>query len=319
MSNQPPSSSSAHSSLPARPNGPLPSFKPAFNPSTSSWQKTYSPTVSAGPAPPSNFSAQPVPYPNNQGAYDQGQYYQQPSLNYYQQSQSQSTPPNLQNPFPAPGTATGPTPPTDYDPELQAQIAQWQSTYAAKDDKPNANYTPLGVARGPIDVGNAVAPGSGVAAVVSGTDGKQKTVIRSGGGKSWQDASLLEWDPTHPRLFIGNLAGEVTDDSLLKAFSRYPSISKARVVRDKRTSKSKGFGFVSFASSDDYFQAAKEMQGKYIGSHPVLIKRSTTEIKASAPQAKGKHDKGSSGHHNRNGGGVQKKLPKKKGGLKLLG
>ncbi|KAK8178488.1 hypothetical protein BC567DRAFT_149093, partial [Phyllosticta citribraziliensis] len=109
------------------------------------------------------------------------------------------------------------------------------------------------------------------------------TVVRSGGGKTWQDSSLLEWDPAHFRIFVGNLAGEVTDESLHKAFSRYTSIQKARVVRDKRTTKSKGYGFVSFSNGDDYFQAAKEMQGKYIGSHPVLIKRSTTEIKATAP------------------------------------
>jgi hypothetical protein len=169
-----------------------------------------------------------------------------------------------------------------------------------------------------VNLGKDVStPSSGVAAVVSGADGKQKTVVRSGGGKTWQDPSLLEWDPSHPRLFIGNLAGEVTDDSLLKAFSRYPSVQKARVIRDKRTSKSKGYGFVSFGNSDDYFQAAKEMQGKYIGSHPVLIKRSTTEIKAVAPQPKGK--KGHTGGGGPAGGGIQKKLPKKKGGLRILG
>ncbi|TGZ85432.1 hypothetical protein EX30DRAFT_301958 [Ascodesmis nigricans] len=103
--------------------------------------------------------------------------------------------------------------------------------------------------------------------------------MRHGGGQTWTDSSLLEWDPSHFRLFVGNLAGEVTDDSLLKAFSKYPSVKKARVIRDKRTTKSKGYGFVAFADGDEYFKAAREMQGKYIGSHPVLLKRSNTEIK----------------------------------------
>jgi hypothetical protein len=198
---------------------------------------------------------------------------------------------------------------------MEAQIAQWQSAYVMRED----GSRPI-IAR-PVENLNLAkdvsVPSSGVAAVVSGADGKQKTVVRSGGGKTWQDASLLEWDPSHPRLFIGNLAGEVTDDSLFKAFSRYPSVQRARVIRDKRSSKSKGYGFVSFTDSDDYFQAAKEMQGKYIGSHPVLIKRSTTEIKAVAPQPKGK--KGGSKGGGAAGAGVQKKAPKKKGGLKLLG
>jgi hypothetical protein len=238
---------------------------------------------------------------------------------YYQQP-AQATPPAIQNPFPLPGTA----PQRTYNAAEEAEIAQWQSAYANKDDTSKFIQT---TKRAPIDVGSAVVPESGVAAVVAGSDGKQKTVVRSGGGKTWQDPSLLQWDPSHPRLFIGNLAGEVTDDSLLKAFSKYESVQKARVIRDKRTSKSKGFGFVSFSSSDDYFQAAKEMQGKYIGSHPVLIKRSTTEIKAVNPQAKGgkhnnnhnKNKKNTAADTDRTGAGIQKKPPKTKNGMKFLG
>ena len=148
--------------------------------------------------------------------------------------------------------------------------------------------------------------------------------MRSGGGKDWHDTSLLEWDPAHFRLFVGNLAGEVTDESLRKGFSAYPSIVKTRVVRDKGSSKSRGFGFVSFSDADDYFQAAKEMQGKYIGSHPVIIKKAKTDIKATAiPSKKGKgrggNGAGAGGGAN-TGAGVKKKQPAKtKGGLKILG
>lgn len=195
----------------------------------------------------------------------------------------------------------------------------------------NANNTPLGEKAGGQaalsnkELQSAVSSDTGVAAVVSGPDGKQKTVVRQGGGQTWSDTSLLEWDPAHFRLFVGNLAGEVTDESLYKAFSRFTSIQKARVVRDKRTTKSKGYGFVSFSNGDDYFQAAKEMQGKYIGSHPVLVKRSTTEIKAVVPKDNKKNNKGGKhgghghGGHANTGAGVQKKQSKTKGGLKILG
>jgi RNA recognition motif-containing protein len=161
-----------------------------------------------------------------------------------------------------------------------------------------------------------------VAAVVTGADGKQKTVVRSGGGQTWQDPSLLEWDPSHFRIFVGNLAGEVTDESLLKAFSKFSSVQKARVVRDKRTTKSKGYGFVSFKDGEEYFLAAREMNGKYIGSHPVIIRKSTTEIKATMPKDKkgGKGDKRRQYDKNdRTGAGVSKKQSKTKGGLKVLG
>lgn len=234
---------------------------------------------------------------------------------------------------------------------MEAQIAQWQSAYAGKDadsgrtairsfsrfgiggeggaSSTGANTAPLGVRQ---DVAGASMSNSamssaanadtGVAAVVTGADGKQKTVVRSGGGQTWQDPSLLEWDPAHFRLFVGNLAGEVTDESLLKAFSKYPSVQKARVVRDKRTTKSKGYGFVSFVDGEEYFQSARDMQGKYIGSHPVLLRKSTTEIRPTVPQDKRKNGKGGKGGGGGKGGtgaGVQKKQGKTKGGLKVLG
>lgn len=235
---------------------------------------------------------------------------------------------------------------------MEAQIAQWQSAYAGKDadgsrtavrsfnrfatggeggaSSTGANTAPLGVRQ---DVAGASMSNSamssaanadtGVAAVVTGADGKQKTVVRSGGGQTWQDPSLLEWDPAHFRLFVGNLAGEVTDESLLKAFSKYPSVQKARVVRDKRTTKSKGYGFVSFVDGEEYFQSARDMQGKYIGSHPVLLRKSTTEIRPTVPQDKRKSGKGGKGGggggKGGTGAGVQKKQSKTKGGLKVLG
>lgn len=166
---------------------------------------------------------------------------------------------------------------------------------------------------------------TGIASIVSDSSTNTKTVVRSGGGTTWTDSSLLEWDPAHFRLFVGNLAGEVTDESLQKAFSKWTSVQKARVIRDKRTTKSKGYGFVSFSDGDDFFQAARDMQGKYIGSHPILLRKSTTEIKAVNPRDKrnnkgkgGKNGKGNS-KEDKTGAGVQKAGSKTKGGLRVLG
>jgi hypothetical protein len=223
-----------------------------------------------------------------------------------------------------------------YDPEEEAKIAEWNSAYTPKEDANskkagyggNANATALGTRSG--DSAAVPAQEEGPKGDKSSKTTKQKTVIRHGGGKTWEDPSLLEWDPLHPRLFVGNLAGEVTDDSLLKAFSKYPSVSKARVIRDKKSTKSKSYGFVSFANTDDYFRAAKEMEGKYIGSHPVRIKRANTEIAATTKRddKHGKHGKNNkkaagagtviSGAPTYNTSGVHKPAHKK-GGPRLLG
>lgn len=46
------------------------------------------------------------------------------------------------------------------------------------------------------------------------------------------------------------------------------------VVRDKRTGKTKGYGFVSFANPTDLAAALKEMNGKYVGNRPIKLRKS---------------------------------------------
>ncbi|KAF2735386.1 RNA-binding domain-containing protein [Polyplosphaeria fusca] len=214
---------------------------------------------------------------------------QQPGSSYYSQNGYGMSTPASSNACPAtayPATAfqvpsqaaqgygrTG-----AYDPEEEARIAEWQSAYTPKDDAKKASQN----TNRAITAESAATPDTDGGPSSGNDKGKQKTVMRHGGGKTWEDPSLLDWNPLHPRLYVGNLAGEVTDESLFKAFSKYSSVSKARVVRDKKSTKSKGFGFVSFSETDDYFRAAKEMEGKYIGSHPVKVTRANTEIKATA-------------------------------------
>lgn len=63
------------------------------------------------------------------------------------------------------------------------------------------------------------------------------------------------------RMFCGDLGNEVTDEILTRAFSKYPSFVKAKVVRDKRSKKTKGFGFASFRDPNDFVRCMREMNG----------------------------------------------------------
>ncbi|XP_035989218.1 RNA-binding protein 42 isoform X1 [Fundulus heteroclitus] len=103
---------------------------------------------------------------------------------------------------------------------------------------------------------------------------KVKKCIRIAAGTTWEDPSLLEWESDDFRIFCGDLGNEVNDDILARAFSRYPSFLKAKVVRDKRTGKTKGYGFVSFKDPNDYVRAMREMNGKYVGSRPIKLRKS---------------------------------------------
>lgn len=357
----------SHPSLPPRP--PVtrpPGFKPAFSPAPA--VATAPPAVSAAgytaPAPsypgygpaavPPSYGAPPAASPYvaspavpavgaGRGAYGQSSTYnyaphgyaQQPSYYGAAASGGYSAPQAVRNPYQTPDGAGA-----DADPEMAAQIAQWHSAYMPKDPNDPSNKTTNAAAAG-VQAGAADAAGGAGGAGGEATE-KRKTVYREGGGKKWQDDTLLEWDPTHLRLFVGNLAGETTDDSLLKAFSRWKSVQKAKVIRDKRTNKSKGFGFVSFSDPEDFFQAAKEMNGKYIQSHPVVVRKAKTEIKPQPVKEdrKSKNNKRSGGSKSGSGmgagqdgavgtyephlgpiggGGITKPGQKTKGGLKLLG
>ena len=88
--------------------------------------------------------------------------------------------------------------------------------------------------------------------------------------------------PDDFRLFIGDLGNEVNDADLCAPFRQYRSFAKGRVVRDSRTHKSKGYGFVSFLEPMDALAAMKDMSGKYIGNRPVRIKRSDWTEKSMA-------------------------------------
>ncbi|XP_051577661.1 RNA-binding protein 42 [Myxocyprinus asiaticus] len=104
---------------------------------------------------------------------------------------------------------------------------------------------------------------------------KVRKCIRVAAGVTWEDTSLSEWDTDDFRIFCGDLGNEVNDDILARAFSRYPSFLKAKVVRDKRTGKTKGYGFVSFKDPNDYVRAMREMNGRYVGSRPIKLRKSS--------------------------------------------
>jgi len=104
--------------------------------------------------------------------------------------------------------------------------------------------------------------------------GKNKKLLRTAGGSTWEDLTLSDWSEDDFRIFCGDLGNDVTDELLTRTFNKYPSFLKARVVRDKRTNKTKGYGFISFKDPADFTKAMKEMNGRYVGSRPIKLRKS---------------------------------------------
>lgn len=73
-------------------------------------------------------------------------------------------------------------------------------------------------------------------------------------------------------IFVGDLAGDVTDTLLHETFaSRYSSVKGAKVVTDPNTGRSKGYGFVRFADDNERTRAMSEMNGMYCSTRPMRI------------------------------------------------
>ncbi|KAI5077524.1 hypothetical protein GOP47_0007348 [Adiantum capillus-veneris] len=77
-------------------------------------------------------------------------------------------------------------------------------------------------------------------------------------------------------IFVGDLAGDVTDQVLQETFkSRYASVKGARVVTDTLTGRSKGYGFVRFGDDAERTRSMTEMNGVYCSSRPMRINVAT--------------------------------------------
>lgn len=104
---------------------------------------------------------------------------------------------------------------------------------------------------------------------------KNRKLMRTAGGQTWEDYTLSDWPDDDFRIFCGDLGNDVTDELLTRTFNKYPSFQKAKVIRDKRTNKTKGYGFISFKDPADFTKAMKEMNGRYVGSRPIKLRKSS--------------------------------------------
>lgn len=75
----------------------------------------------------------------------------------------------------------------------------------------------------------------------------------------------------NPKLFVGGLAWAATDEDLKAAFAECGEVVTASVVRFPDTGRSKGFGFVEYASTEEAEAAKKELDGKEIAGRKIMI------------------------------------------------
>jgi len=73
------------------------------------------------------------------------------------------------------------------------------------------------------------------------------------------------------RLYVGNLPYSMNDDTLREAFEPFGDVASARVMTDRDTGRSKGFGFVELATDAQAQNAIREVNGQDFGGRALVV------------------------------------------------
>ena len=73
------------------------------------------------------------------------------------------------------------------------------------------------------------------------------------------------------KLFVGGLSRGTTDSDLKEAFASYGEITEAKVITDRETGRSRGFGFVTFVRDEDAMRAISKMHGTSLDGRTLTV------------------------------------------------
>ena len=77
------------------------------------------------------------------------------------------------------------------------------------------------------------------------------------------------------RLFVGNLSFQTTEDDLRDAFGQHGSLTDVKIMTDRMTGRSRGFGFVTFSSQSEGETAIRALDGQALGGRPLRVNEAT--------------------------------------------
>jgi RNA recognition motif-containing protein len=101
------------------------------------------------------------------------------------------------------------------------------------------------------------------------------------------------------KLFVGGLAWETDSATLNDVFNQYGEVVEAKVITDRDTGRSRGFGFVTFTNESDAAAALQAMNGRELDGRTLRVDLATEQ----APRREGG---GGGGRGGRSGGGYDR-------------
>lgn len=97
-------------------------------------------------------------------------------------------------------------------------------------------------------------------------------------------------------IYVGNLSNDVTEDDLRKAFESFGQVTEIKIIKDRFTSESKGFGFVEMPAKQEAQAAMDELNGSELKGKAITVNEAR-------PRTENRRPGGGGGGRQRSGGG----------------
>ncbi|KAL6637579.1 hypothetical protein ACP70R_025151 [Stipagrostis hirtigluma subsp. patula] len=103
------------------------------------------------------------------------------------------------------------------------------------------------------------------------------------------------------RCFVGGLAWATDDRSLEQAFAQYGEVVDSKIINDRETGRSRGFGFVTFSSEQSMLDAIEAMNGKELDGRSITVNQA--QSRGGGGRGGGGYGGGGAGYGQRREGG----------------
>jgi RNA recognition motif-containing protein len=93
------------------------------------------------------------------------------------------------------------------------------------------------------------------------------------------------------KLYVGNLPYSVTDETLASEFEKFGQVASAKVITDRETGRSKGFGFVEMSSEGEAQEAIEKLNGSDLGGRQIRVNEARPQEKRGFGGGGGRRDR----------------------------
>ena len=85
-------------------------------------------------------------------------------------------------------------------------------------------------------------------------------------------------------LYVGNLSYDTTEDTLRALFAEFGEVESARVITDRYSGRSKGFGFVEMTAEEDAQKAIEALNGKSVDGREIRVDKAKPRTERRQPR-----------------------------------